>query len=167
MNVLNRVRISFLALACALVLAACVTSGIAQTAARRAQVESRVHELLNAYATNDQDAVPRLVDRHDLAIYGSDISEFVQTPAGLRQMMSDDFRLWHTAKFGAIRNLDIRVGGDLATAFFDTPFSAGGQPAVSVRFATTWRNANDVWLLTQSSNAVPTVDSSARDLLKR
>ncbi len=133
----------------------------------RVQIQSRVHALLTAYAADNQDAVIQLVDTQAFSFYGSDISEFAHTPAALRRMMTDDFKLWHTAKFGKPENLDIRVSRDMATAFFDVPFSAGGGPEVTVRLATVWRKVNGVWLLIQSANSVPTMGSSARELLRK
>lgn len=132
----------------------------------RVQIEARVQALLTAYAADNQDAVLRLVDTRAFSFYGSDISEFAHTAAELKQMMTDDFKLWHTARFGKIRNLDIRMSRDLASAFFNVPFSADGGSDVMVRLTTVWRKVHGVWLLTQSANSVPTTGSSARKLLQ-
>jgi hypothetical protein len=80
--------------------------------------------------------------------------------------MDDDFAVWHSARFGEPADLDIRVGSDLATALFNVSFSRGDGPQLRVRLSTTWRRRKGQWFLTQSSNTVPTVGSSARDLLK-
>ena len=147
-------------------LTACATSGSGDAVTARAQIEARVQEFLKAYADDDQDAVLRMVDNGGFSVYGSDISEFVESSAELKQMMSDDFTLWGSAKFGTVKSMDIRVGGHLATAIFNVPFSAGGRPDVMVRVTTVWRQVDGVWLLTQSANSVPTVGSSAHDLIK-
>lgn len=149
-------------------LASCanVTRPSVETAGRF-EVEDRLTQLLAAYAANDQEQIVRMLDPVQFTIYGSDLSEVIRTPADLRQMMTDDFRLWRTAKFGELQDLDIRVQGNLASAFFHVPFSAGGQPPLSVRFSTVWRKIDGQWFLTQSANTVPTVGSSARELLKR
>lgn len=136
-------------------------------ARERSELEARVAQLLAAYAANDQEAVVRMLDPADFTMFGSDLSEVVRSPGELRQLMSDDFALWTSATLGPVRDLDVRIHGNLATAFFHAPFSAGGRPPVPVRFSTVWRKTGQQWLLTQSANTVPTVGSSARELLKK
>jgi hypothetical protein len=132
------------------------------------QIAARVQALLDAYAANDQAGVLALVDsRGGFVMYGSDVSEVVHDAAGLKQMMDNDFKLWHTARFGPVAGLDVRAGGALATAFFHVPFSVGAQPPLTVRITTVWRNVDGAWLLTQSANTVPTVGSSASEILQR
>ncbi len=177
-----RQRPSFRGLAVAAVLGVCGLVGSvavqaaasrgAATAARstaeaRSQVEQQIGKLLHAYAANDPAAVLALLDPHGFTMYGSDVAEIVHDPAELRQLMADDFALWQTARFGALANLDIRVEGTAASAFFDVPFSAGGRPPVTVRFGTSWRNDGGHWVLMQSSNTVPTTGSSAHQLIGR
>ncbi|MGB6142876.1 MAG: nuclear transport factor 2 family protein [Rhodanobacter sp.] len=152
------------ALALALALAACASTSPRTTDAR-GEVEQQVDKLLHAYAANDPAAVLAMLDPRGFTIYGSDVTEVVRDDAGLRQLMADDFALWKTARFGAPANLDIRVEGTVASAFFDVPFSAGGRPPVTVRFGTSWRHDDGRWMLMQSSNTVPTTGSSAHQLL--
>lgn len=167
-GILNIRSLSMLALASALILSSCTTlSPPGGGAPERKQIADRLVELLSRYAANDQDGVVHLLDENDFVIYGSDLSEVVRSPGELRQLMSDDFALWQTAQFGAIEDLDIKIDGTLATAFFDVPFSAGGRPPVVVRFSTVWRKVAGEWFLTASTNAVPTVGSSARELAHR
>lgn len=148
------------------VLGSCASTG-KDAQSDRAQVAAAVRTLLTAYAANDQEAVIRLIDTREFSFYGSDVSEIVHSSDQLRQLMTEDFKLWGSAKFGQISDMDIRVGRDLATAFFNVPFSAGGASLVTVRVSTVWRKVGGVWLLTQSANSVPTVGSSTRELLKR
>jgi ketosteroid isomerase-like protein len=129
-------------------------------------IENRVQQLLTAYAADDKSAVLAMVETTHLTLYGSDIAEVVTGGDELVQMMTDDFALWRTARFGAIQDLSVRAGGELATAFFNVPLSVGGQPPVIIRFATVWHHVRGGWLLTQSSNSVPTVGSSAKEILK-
>lgn len=129
-------------------------------------LRGRVQALVNAYERDDSAGVLRIVDLQGFSIYGSDASELISTPAQLITMMENDFKLWHTAKFGAMRDVAIKVYGNFGSVFFQIPFSAGGSPDVLVRFATVWRRVNGVWLLTMSSNSVPTVGSSAAEILK-
>jgi hypothetical protein len=154
------------AIALALALAACASSSPRTTDAR-GEVERQVDQLLHAYAANDPAAVLGMLDPRGFTIYGSDVAEVVRDEAGLRQLMADDFALWKTARFGAPANLDIRVEGTAASAFFDVPFSAGGRPPVTVRFGTSWRRDDGRWVLMQGSNTVPTTGSSAHQLLHR
>ena len=147
-------------------LGACAGTGNGEES-DRAQVTSSVQALLTAYAANNQEAVIRLIDTREFSFYGSDVSEVVHSADQLRQLMAEDFKLWGSAKFGQVSGMDIRIGKDLATAFFNVPFSAGGAPDVTVRVSTVWRKNDGVWLLSQSANSVPTVGSSARELLKR
>ncbi len=130
-------------------------------------IAARVDELLSRYARNDVDGVIALMDPTGFVIYGSDVSEVVRSPKALREMMQDDFKLWGVARFGRPADLDVRISGDLATAMFHAPFTVGENPAMTVRFATTWRHLPDGWHLTQSANTVPTRGSSARELLRR
>lgn len=126
-----------------------------------ASVVAVVHKLLDRYASNDPQGVVALLDPKGFVVYGSDVAEKVQTVPALVELMKADFRLWHTAAFGEIRDLSIVVQGSLATAYFHVPFSAGGRPPVLVRFSTTWRRVNGAWRLRQSANTVPTVGMSA------
>lgn len=133
----------------------------------RRDVESQLRAILAAYAANDQDAVVGFVDPQGFSFYGSDLAELVESPAALRQLMTDDFRLWRTARFGEVRNLGVRVGPNLASAFFHAPFQAAGQPEVTLRLSTVWRRVGSSWRLSQCAIAAPTVGSSARELLGR
>lgn len=153
--------------AAAMVLAFMLAPGLLLAAGghgARSTVQQRVNAMLRAYAANDPAAVLAMVDPHGFVMYGSDVAEVVRTPAELRQLMADDFKLWQTASFGTPSNVDIRVDGTTASAFFDVPFSAGGRPPVTVRFCTVWHQRAGKWLLVQSANAVPTVGSSAHAL---
>lgn len=129
-------------------------------------VRARVSELLTAYAANDPDAVMRMVDPQGVTFYGSDVAELVRSEAELRQLMRDDFTLWRRARFGEPRDLDVRVGEELAAAFFNVDFFAGGGRAIPVRLCTLWRKVGGTWRLTLSANAVPTQGSSAHELAR-
>jgi ketosteroid isomerase-like protein len=139
----------------------------AQSGDEAPAIAARVRELLAAYASNDPEAILRLCDADGVVVYGSDVAEIARGDTELRAMIRDDFRLWHSAHLGDPRDLEIRQGADLAAAFFNVPFRAGNQQEVLVRIATVWRRKNNVWLLVESSNTVPTVGSSAKDLLHK
>lgn len=150
------------ALAAIALLALPAQAGSTDTA--KAAVQQRVTQLLHDYAANRPAAVLAMLDPHGFVVYGSDVAEVVRTPREVRELMANDFKLWHTATFGTPANMDIRVVGDMASAFFDVPFSAGGRPPITVRFCTVWRERGGKWMLVQSANAVPTVGASARAL---
>jgi hypothetical protein len=138
-----------------------VAAAGAAVRAADAPVVAAVHHLLDRYAANDQKGVLALLDPGGFVVYGSDASEKVESTSGLVDLMNADFRLWHTASFGPVEDLSVVVEGSLATAYFQVPFSAGGQPPVLVRFSTTWHKVHGEWRLRQSANTVPTVGRSA------
>jgi len=127
---------------------------------------STVESLLAAYEKNDAPAVIALLDHRGFVVYGSDSAERVTTESGMRTLMHDDFALWHTAHFGPMREVSSRIEGNIGWVLFQVPFSAGGLPEVLVRFTTVWRRVSGAWFLMAASNTVPTVGSSAADLLK-
>jgi hypothetical protein len=119
------------------------------------QIMQRVDSLLYRYAGNDQPGVVALLDPQRFVIMGSDLPEVIDTPDKLRELMSRDFAQWGAAKYSNVRNVDVRVSRDLATAFFVLDWTVGnGGPTLPIRLCTTWRKVNGEWLLTQSANAV-------------
>lgn len=130
-------------------------------------LKAHIRQFLDAYAADDQKTASNMIDPERFTMFGSDVAEIAHGAAGLKQLMEADHRLWHTAKFGTIEHFDSRVGANYASAFFDVPFSAGGGPTLTLRVSTVWHKRSDQWLLTQSSNCVPTVGSSARELLSK
>ena len=148
-------------------LTACATTFDQRPVDVKAQIESRVNEFLTAYAANDQTTVLNLIDPTEFSMFGSDLAEIVHSPSELKQLMTDDFALWRNAKFGVAKDFDVRHQNGLATALFSVPFSAGGGPEVVIRVTSVWRKRDGQWLLTQSANSVPTVGSSARELLRK
>lgn len=126
--------------------------------------ESRA--FLDAYAANDSSGVRARI-APETVVYGSDLKEVVRGPDGVTALMVEDFRLWRTARIGAMRDIHVVTGQDLGVVSFHAPFSAGGGPEVPVRFTLTWRRVGSAWRLAQSSNTVPTVGSSAAELNAR
>jgi len=102
-----------------------------------------------------------MLDPSGVTVLGTDLGEVVHTPTQLRALMDADFRLWGTARFSDIRDVDFRGNGNLASAFFVVSFSAAGGPPIPIRIDTTWRKQQGTWYLSQSANAVPTVGQSA------
>ncbi len=131
-------------------------------------LQERARLLLDAYARGDRAAVLSMVDGDSVTIYGSDAAEIFHGAAAIGKMLDDDQRLWGgAAKIGTMEHVTTVKEGNLASIFFDAPFSAGGRPAVPVRFAMVWKRSGKKWLLVQSSNVVPTRGQSAEELLKR
>ena len=118
-------------------------------------VRARVQTLLDRYAANDAAGVIALLDPVKFTILGTEASERVDTPEGLRALMAADFKLWGTARFTEVRDFDCRLSESLATAWFTISFSASGGQPIPVRLTTTWRKVNGEWMLSQSANAVP------------
>ena len=69
--------------------------------------------------------------------------------------MDRDFQQWGTAAFSDVRDMDVRVGNDLATAIFTVNFSMSSGPSLPLRLSTTWHKINGEWMLTQSASAIP------------
>ena len=144
----------------------CAVSAQSTSLQAKQALAGEVRNLLDRYAADDFERVAAMLD-DEFAIYGSDVSELVRTKAQLRALMDADFRLWHTASFGAVRDMDVRQDAGLAVATFHVPFSPGGRASVLVRMTTTWRHSPSGWKLTQLTSTVPTVGSSASELLKQ
>jgi len=123
-------------------------------AADKKAVMQRVETLLYRYGNNDEPGVLAMIDPQGFTVFGSNLTELVNTPDQLRALMSRDLSQWKSAKFTDLRSSDVRTGGTLATAFFVVTFSAENGPTIPIRLCTTWRKVNGEWMLTQSWNAV-------------
>ena len=131
-------------------------------------VTEQTRLFLDAYAHGDRATVLRLVDGDAVTVYGSDADEVFTGRAAVATMLDDDQRLWGgPATIGAMEHVTVAANGDLASVFFDAPFSVRGGPSLPVRFAMVWRRSHGGWLLVQSSNVVPTRGQSAAQLLRR
>jgi hypothetical protein len=154
MRVLNQVC----ALGVVLLLAACASvppAAKVDPAAAEAAVKQRVDLLLSRYARNDQVGLIALLDPQKFTMLGTNFNEKISSPAELRSMMDRDFQQWQTVSITDVRDMDVRVGSDLATAVFAMTFSLGTGPTLPVRLCTTWRKVKGEWLLTQSASAIP------------
>jgi hypothetical protein len=130
-------------------------------------VEEQTQAFLTAYANGDSASVLSAVGAGTV-IYGSDAAEVFRGPVEVRAMLENDRKLWGgSARIGPMQQVSVIHRGDLASIFFDAPFSAGGRPPVLVRFALVWTLTNGHWLLEQASNTVPTTGQSAAELLAR
>jgi hypothetical protein len=123
-------------------------------AAAEKEIMKRVDSLLYRYSQNDQPGMLALLDQR-FVIMGSGPAELIDTRDKLQAFMSNDFAQWGVAKYSDVRNVDVRVGDDLATAYFTLTWAVGnGGPTLPIRLCTTWHKVNGEWLLTQSANAV-------------
>lgn len=146
----------------------CQASGSTLPAVHHASgLEGRIQALLSAYAANRSDQVLAMLDPQGWVVFGSDVAEIVRSNSALLEMMQADFALWKTAAISNIRDLNIQTDGTLASAMFHVDFSAGGRPPIPVRFCTTWRQIEGTWMLSQCANTVPTIHSSAAEILRR
>jgi ketosteroid isomerase-like protein len=133
--------------------------------AQVSDLTSETRTLLDAYARADANTVLASVDDKTV-IYGSDAGEVFRGIAAIREMLSNDARLWSgTAHIGEMKNVTVVKQGPLESIFFQAPFTVGNRPPVPVRFCMIWRHTGNRWLLLQSSNAVVTEHQSAADLL--
>jgi len=123
-------------------------------AAAEQEIMKRVDSLLYRYSQNDQPGVLAMLDPDRLTVFGSNLTEIIRSSDQLRGLMTRDFEQWGSASFSDVRDVDVRVEGNLATAYFVLTFSAARGPTLPIRFSTTWRKVNGEWLLTQSANSV-------------
>jgi len=140
-----------------LLVPACTTTSPTRSdpAAAEKEIMQRVDSLLHRYASNDQAGVVALLDPQRFTIMGSELNEVIDTPEELRGLMSRDFAQWGAASYSDVRNIDVRVSGQMATAYFVISWTVGKDgPTLPLRLCTTWRKVNGEWLLTQSANAV-------------
>jgi hypothetical protein len=136
-------------------LAACATPTARVDPKAGEEVIQRVNLLLDRYARNDQAGVVALLDPSGITILGTSFEEKIKSPSELRALMDRDFGEWQTAKFTDVRDVDVRVSGSLATAYFLMTWQAGNGPTAPIRMTTTWRKVDGEWLLTQSATALP------------
>ncbi|HET7811062.1 MAG TPA: nuclear transport factor 2 family protein [Steroidobacteraceae bacterium] len=118
-------------------------------------VLQRVNLLLDRYCRNDQAGVIAMLDPEHFTMLGTSFDEKVSTQSELRTFMDRDFAQWQTASCTDVRDTDVRVGRDLATAILVVTFQAGSGPTLPIRLNTTWRKVDGEWMLTQSSTALP------------
>src|SRR6185503_2326981 len=141
-----------------LLVSACATAPPAaksDPAAAEKEIMQRVDSMLTRYSRNDQAGMVALLDPQHFTITGADLPEVIDTPDKLRALMNGAFAQWGVAKYSDVRDVDVRVGGDLATAFFVLNWTLGeGGPTLPIRLHTTWHKVKGEWLLTQSSNVV-------------
>jgi hypothetical protein len=144
--------------------------GCCATEGRRSEMPdlaANAKALLDAYAKGDKPAVMAVMDP-DIRLYGSDVAEIYSGRESALKMFDLDTRLCGgAAHFGDLRAISEFRSGDLATLFFDVPFSVASRPEMIVRFATLWRYSDGAWRLIQSANMVPTVGQSAEELLQK
>jgi hypothetical protein len=154
MRVLTRVCV----IGAVLLLAACASAPRADKmdpAASEKAVKQRVDLLLSRYSRNDQVGVVAMLDPERFMMLGTNFDERMSSPSQLRSQMDRDFSTWRSVAFTDVRDMDVRVGSDLATAVFTITFAAGSGPSLPVRLCTTWHKVNGEWMLTQSASAIP------------
>src|SRR4051812_45679705 len=99
-------------------LAGCSTAPPKSVAGSEQEIMGRVEALLDRYAANDQKGVIAMLDPNRITIFGSDLKEVVKTNDAVSRLMTDDFTLWHSAKFSDVRDVDVRMSDRMATTFF-------------------------------------------------
>jgi hypothetical protein len=138
---------------------------VSSVLAAEPNLESVAMAFLDAYAAGDWKTVQAGLSKHDVHVYGSDVSEFGTGEAGVKAMFDNDQKLWRgSGRFGAASQLSSVTSGRLAALFFNRVFEVGGQKMV-IRFSTVWQLESGAWKLVQSSNVVPTKGQSAAEIL--
>jgi hypothetical protein len=141
-----------------LLLSACASAPPAarsDPAASEKELTQRVNLLLTRYASNDQVGVIAMLDPGKFTLLGTNLGEGAHSASELREFMDRDFAQWKKVEITNVRDMDMRVDGLLATAFFTVSFAAGGGPAMPVKLFTTWHKINGEWMVTQSASALP------------
>jgi ketosteroid isomerase-like protein len=151
------IRATFLAVLCAAV----STPALAADApVPGSALHARIVGLLDDYGRKDADGIEAMLDPADAVVMGTMSTEVATTPAAIRSLLESDFRGWDRSQFGDLINYSIRASGDIATAFFDVPWTATAgslNRSYVLRIASTWRWDGTTWRLTQWTNAVVTV----------
>jgi ketosteroid isomerase-like protein len=140
--------------------AVCPSALAASTPDPGSVLRSRIVALLDDYGRKDADGIVAMLDPADAVVMGTVSTEVATTPAAVRALLESDFRGWDHSRFGEIRHDSVRASGDIATAFFDVPWTAtaGSQDRSYVlRIASTWHWDGTTWRLAQWTNAVVTV----------
>ncbi len=92
-----------------------------------------------------------MVDKREFTLIAGP-GETVTSVDAFRAFMTRNFQQWRTASFTDLRDLDVRVGKDLATAYYLFTFAGADQPTLPIRVATTWRKVGKEWFLTQCAS---------------
>ena len=141
-------------------LPACATTSAPPAAApsalvARAAVMTRLQDFMNRYEQNDQAGVIALLDKREFTILGGSIMEKARTPDEVKALMTRSFEMWKSARFTDIRDIDPRVGTDLATVSFLFSFTGGDGYTIPIRVVTAWRKDAGEWYLTQCASWMP------------
>lgn len=137
----------------------------------RSQIDSLIQVFLSTYSTKNPDNMAAMVT-DDLHFFGTDSAEVITNSAGFREQMSNDFKLFETARFEAVRHRSIVLDEDneLASAVFEVPvtMTAGEQSNRAViRFAQTFRREGDSWRLVQGMASFPSRGQSSAELVAK
>jgi ketosteroid isomerase-like protein len=140
--------------------AVCVPAFAASAPAPGSELRARIVTLLGDYGRKDADGIVAMLDPAEAVVMGTASTEVATTPAAIRALLESDFRGWDRSRFGDLRNYSVRASGDIATAFFDVPWTAtagSGDRSYVLRVASTWHWDGASWRLAQWTNAVVTV----------
>lgn len=134
-----------------------------------APVLDRARGLLAAWALKDARRVLSMLDLNPGVMTGPDVSEVCRDVGCAEKLLKDGFALFDSAKFGELQVLSVHQAAGLASAVFDVPMETvvGQEKRTQVlRFTTAWRQAGADWKLVQLVRSAPTVQRSAREILK-
>lgn len=132
-------------------------------------VAGRTRALLRALTARDVKALLSLLDASQAVTFGADVAEACTDAACIEKQAKESFTLVDGAKYGEPKTLHLQASAALATAWFDVPAEVvlgKEKKTVTQRFATTWKLEGSEWKLVQWLRFAPTVERSARELLK-
>jgi len=132
-------------------------------------VLDKSRSLLAAWALKDARKVLSMMDLTPGVMTGPDVSEICHDAGCAEKLLKDSFALFDTAKFGELQVLSVHQAAGLASAVFDVPLETqvGQEKRTQVlRFTTVWRQTGAEWKVVQLVRSAPTVQRSAKEILK-
>lgn len=132
-------------------------------------IAARARALLAALSAKDVKALAGLLDTGAVLSFGNDVAEVCADAACIEKQARDAFAVVDAARYGEAKKMHVEASPTLATAWFDVPAEVvvgKEKKSVTQRFATTWRLVGAEWKLAQWLRFSPTVERSARELLK-
>jgi ketosteroid isomerase-like protein len=140
----------------------------ADEAKAKSEVNARAHAMLAAWAARDTKKLMALMEP-GATVMGPDIAEVCTDASCTEKLLKDSFALFDSAKPAEPKVMHVTASERLATCVFDTSveFATSTEKTRSnVRFMTTWRHSGTEWKLVQWVRSVPTVEKSAKELVK-
>jgi len=142
-------------------------------AAEKKAIETLVSDFWKGYEAKNVAATLKLyTSSGDLLFFGTDSAEVIRTIPQWENQAKNDWELFQTVKFGALKNIAVLLAGDgeLGSIVCEIPvdMTVGGQQSHSLfRFAGIARKENGGWRLVHGMVAIATVGQSSSELVAK